>query len=128
MTDLQATRHRKLVAFFQEVDQIVAVSRWVREVLMRNGVLAEKITLSRHGISQVATSKVGAEVAAEDRNTRRPLRIAFVGRLYPIKGAHILIEAVRRKPALPMELEIFGVIQDEEAKDYQRKLERLVVG
>src|SRR5581483_10545256 len=29
---------------------VVAVCRWVREVLLRNGVSSDKITLSRHGL------------------------------------------------------------------------------
>src|SRR5262249_49861549 len=38
--------------FIRKVDHVVAVCQWVREVLERNGVPPEKITLSRQGLSQ----------------------------------------------------------------------------
>ena len=40
--------------FIGKVDHVIAVCQWVRDVLERNGVPAEKITLSRQGMSQAA--------------------------------------------------------------------------
>src|SRR5207302_198829 len=67
-TDLHARKRRHLESLFREVDHIVAVSGWAREVLMLNGVPDDKITLSRHGITYPAVG-----VGLENRRTGAPL-------------------------------------------------------
>src|SRR5207244_3457215 len=57
-----------------------------------------------------------------------PVRIAFIGRLHPIKGLHILIEAICQLPALPATLDIYGVVQDEKSGQYQRTLVSIAEG
>ena len=37
----------------------------------------------------------------------------FLGRLNAIKGVHILVEAIRSSPRLAVELDIFGIVQDD---------------
>jgi glycosyltransferase involved in cell wall biosynthesis len=127
-TELQALRQRALVAFFAEVDQVVAVSQWVRQMLLRNGVPSEKITLSPHGIAQSSGHQSGTAAAAKGSRLRTPVRVGFVGRLYPIKGAHVLIEALRQRPDLPLELDLFGVIQDGTSRMYEQELRRSASG
>jgi len=51
MTELVKLRHTTTRALFVEVDHIVAVCDWVKQVLLRNGVPQEKITLCRQGIA-----------------------------------------------------------------------------
>ena len=51
MTELVELRHASVRALFAEVDRIVPVCEWVREVLLRNDVPAEKITLCRQGMT-----------------------------------------------------------------------------
>ena len=51
------------------------------------------------------------------RTFRLPLRAAFLGRLDATKGVHVLVQALRSDTALPIQLDLFGVIQGEAGND-----------
>src|SRR5262249_37219302 len=53
------------------------------------------------------------------------LRIAFLGRFDPTKGADVLVKAVRSLPDAALELHLFGVVQSHGAVEYGRLLRRL---
>jgi glycosyltransferase involved in cell wall biosynthesis len=96
---------------------LVAVCEWVRDLLIRNGVPAEKITLCRQGLAHPAA-------AAEPRPQipGSSLRIAFFGRLDFVKGVGTLVEALRLAPELPVTLDIYAVVQDEAARRLKQAL------
>jgi glycosyltransferase involved in cell wall biosynthesis len=108
-SELVSIRHRAARALFDEADRIVAVCEWVRDVLVRNGVDAAKIALSRQGLSSPAPLRSRQRTA--DANA--VLRMAFLGRLDVVKGLHVLIEALQLAPTLPVTLDIFAVVQGE---------------
>jgi len=56
MRELVEQRHHATRGLLADVDHIVAVCDWVRDVLLRNGVPENKITLCRQGIEQRAKS------------------------------------------------------------------------
>jgi glycosyltransferase involved in cell wall biosynthesis len=109
MRDLQTTRRRALVGFLSEVDRIVAVSDWLRQMLISNGVNPDKVVLCRHGSSQRASR----QQAAPPTQRRDFFKLAFLGRLSAIKGVHVLVEALRKSPDLAIKLDIFGIVQDD---------------
>ncbi|MFC5381883.1 glycosyltransferase family 4 protein [Aquipuribacter nitratireducens] len=43
-----------------------------------------------------------------DRDPAAPLRVLFVGRLVPEKGPSVLLDAVRRMPDVPLEVQVVG--------------------
>src|SRR5207245_929905 len=59
MRELVQRRHRATRALLTEVDHVVAVCEWVRDVLLRNRVPAEKITMCRQGIERAALDEDG---------------------------------------------------------------------
>jgi glycosyltransferase involved in cell wall biosynthesis len=125
MRSLVELRHAMTRSLFDEVDHIIAVCRWVKDVLIRNGVPEEKITLCRQGVvekSEVESWKTG------DGSTRlaSSLRIAFLGRLDPTKGVHVLIRAVRFLPSAQIALDIFGIAQGR--KRYEQTLRAIANG
>ncbi len=127
MTELQALRRRTLTTFLAEVDHIVAVSQWVREMLVRNGVPEAKVTVCRHGRTQVG----GAGSRPPRRTAQlapRPLRLAFIGRLNAAKGLHVLVEAILQLPRLPVLLDIYGVVQGSAGESYKGDLVRRASG
>jgi glycosyltransferase involved in cell wall biosynthesis len=54
------------------------------------------------------------------------LRIAHLGRLDPVKGTEILVKAVRALPDLPIELDIFGVLQSSTDQDVRDRVASLI--
>jgi len=114
---LSATR-----AFLDEVDHIVAVCNWVRQVLITNGVSAERVTLCRHGIASEPappTTQVGSYQG------QRPLRVAYLGRLDRVKGVDLLVGALAAEPTLTVTLDIFGIPQGAAGERYLHQLQSL---
>jgi glycosyltransferase involved in cell wall biosynthesis len=125
MSHLIGLKHHAVRALFEEADRVVAVCGWIREVLRRNGVPDEKVVLSRQGLPYNGIRK------AESGNKQHDhlIRLAFLGRLDPVKGIDVAIEAVRRQPSeLPVQLDIYGVAQGARGVAYQQHLETLVAG
>lgn len=136
--ELTGLRHGCAREFLAETDHVVAVCEWVREVLLRNGVPAEKITLSRQGLCQeepakAESGKQKAEISAfsfplSTFGDRPPLRVAFLGRLDRTKGVDILVRAVRAVPELNLSLDIYGIAQGAGGEAYAVSLLELVGG
>jgi glycosyltransferase involved in cell wall biosynthesis len=136
MRELVESRHHTTQALLAEVDHIVAVCDWVRDVLIRNGVPANKITLCRQGIERATLdedgrSKMedgGADVFPKRFTKERPLRLVYFGRLDPTKGVHVLIEALQLGESLPVTLDIYGNSQGESGAAYADRLQKLAMG
>lgn len=105
MSSLMEHRLHASQMLFESVDRFVALAPWVEQLLQRNGVPAEKITCVPHGIAS-------ARPPARRRSSMSGrLRLAHLGRVDPIKGTALLIDALRRAPDASVSLDIFGVVQ-----------------
>ena len=116
MTELVQMRHSAFQGLMAEVDHVIGLCHWVKEVLLRNGVPESKITVSLQGLND------GQDTRAERPRATLPLRIAFFGRLDPTKGVDILIRVFKGNPALSAQLDIFGVVQGQAGDTYQKAL------
>jgi glycosyltransferase involved in cell wall biosynthesis len=121
MTDLQQRRRAALEEFLDLTDRVVAVAAWLRDMLAANGVSGQKLHLCRHGSTRCGPSLRSAPDAAPG-----PLKLAYLGRLDPTKGPQVVVEAVRRRPQIPVQLDIYGIVQD--APQYANHLRRLAGG
>jgi len=119
-SELVALRHRTVRRFLQETDAIVAVCGWAVRLLERNGVPAGKLTLNRHGVAAVRSTAPERALERRDPNVR--LRVAFLGRLHPAKGAHDLVAAFRGAPQLKATLDFYGIPQDGAGEGYARQI------
>jgi glycosyltransferase involved in cell wall biosynthesis len=150
MRELVERRHGATRTLLAEVDHIVAVCDWVRDVLLRNGAPAEKITLCRQGIEHAAldedarskmeddllpadnrqpiTDNYASRGVPKEFSAVRPLRLAYFGRLDPTKGVHVLIEALQLGKSLPVTLDIYGNSQGENGAAYAGRLQKLAIG
>ena len=95
-------RRGELAELAREAAALVAPAEFLREVLIRNRVPAEKIVVSRQGVT-------GGVPPIPAREPGPGLRVGFVGRLEYLKGADIIAEAVHRIPrSKPVTLELIG--------------------
>lgn len=113
LRELQEIRRRSLEKFLFDVDRLVAVSQWLFDLLLRNGVSPEKLVLCRHGATQSGGD-------AQSRPHNNVLRLAFLGRPEAAKGLHVLLDAFARRPDLPVRLDAYLIVQGE--SDYVRRL------
>jgi glycosyltransferase involved in cell wall biosynthesis len=136
MRELVERRHNATRALLAEVDHIVAVCEWVRDVLVRNGVPANKITLCRQGVPDnrepITDNSRRRDSAFQSFSVsafsqERPLRLVYFGRLDPTKGVHVLIEALQLDKALPVTLDVYGTAQGEGGAAYADRLQKLVM-
>ncbi len=105
MSELVELRHSAFRAIMREVDFVVALCEWTRDLLVLNGVPAGKIILSRQGVpAQLSHESPAAQPASA-------LRIVFLGRMAPEKGLPVLIRALRAIPAANVTLDIYGSLQ-----------------
>jgi glycosyltransferase involved in cell wall biosynthesis len=51
--------------------------------------------------------------------------MAFVGRLHPSKGVHVVVAALVGNRVLPMTLDVYGIVQDAEGERYRDELRAL---
>ena len=120
MPELISRRHQAFRTLVKDVDKIVALSPWVWDVLVRNGVSESKIAFSRHGLPGVVES---CEPLIDIAKT--PLRVAFLGRAHKVKGADTLIKAIRSSPGLDIELDLYGVMQSATDGAFWKEIQRL---
>lgn len=124
MTELVQLQHSAFRTLMAEVDHVVALCQWVKDVLLRNGVPAEKISVSRHGLPQALVEGAGAENSLPPP-VHAPLRVACLGRLDPTKGLDILIQALRLLPEAAVELHLYGIVQSAAGTAYMQQLKAL---
>jgi glycosyltransferase involved in cell wall biosynthesis len=96
--------------------------QWVKDLLVRNGVSTERITVSRQGLCPPDSEQ--AVPPSRSVGDTSPLRMMFVGRLDPTKGIHVLVEALKGAPDLPVTLDIYGVTQSDAGASYLQRLKQ----
>lgn len=100
-------RFREIVEYSHAV---VGISSWYTDVLKRNFPAAQHIV-------HIPTGKIHMERGADSRpSVVGKLSIAFIGRITPIKGLHLLLEALSDYPSDAYILKIVG-----EAQPYDRE-------
>jgi glycosyltransferase involved in cell wall biosynthesis len=105
------------------VHRFVVLTRWALDAVAANGAPPEKLALNRLGLSQ---SKVIPKPGPEDRPTRLPITLGYLGRFDVIKGVHDLVRAVSSLPrALPIGIEFRGPIGGEAEQRVRAQLEVL---
>jgi len=105
MRMLTRETHNAVRRFLETVDHIVVIADWAADLLERNGVDPVKITMSRPAVT-VPVSPVSP--LPPSRSGR--LQVAFLGRLHPDKGLHVLLHAMALIPDAPIQLDIYCMI------------------
>jgi glycosyltransferase involved in cell wall biosynthesis len=98
---LTQRRTKAVRCWLDGMSRIVALCQWGREVMLRNGVPVERLSVVRHGL---AGGGRRGDAETRRRGEGETLRVAFLGRLDRTKGLHVLVEALRLVPELKIEL------------------------
>jgi len=95
---------------------IVAPSLFVRDLLVKNGCDFRKILTAAHGIDPIEKSPI-KELG------KRPVRFAYIGRIGPRKGLHILLESAKLLPEnSECEIHIYGAATASEDEKYCKQI------
>jgi glycosyltransferase involved in cell wall biosynthesis len=108
MKENAAGAHRRFASLMAKADCVIAVCQWVKDVLIANGVPESKVALCRQGFSG------SLDVFARQRSNPRtegPLRLAYFGRIDPVKGLDVVIDALKRLPHASVVLDVYGIVQ-----------------
>jgi glycosyltransferase involved in cell wall biosynthesis len=122
MTDLVRSQHAAFRAFVQAMDRVVVLCDWAGALLVRNGVPAAKLVLSRHGLPSEGRFVRHSVGQPSDGGS---LRMVFLGRLHPTKGLDILLRAVASLPGRLLELDVYGIVESASGDAYARSLSEL---
>jgi len=88
----------------------------MKDLLTRNGCNVRKIQMIRHGIDPIVKSPL------EDLR-KRPVRFAYIGRISPKKGLHVMLESSSLLPeGSSCEIHIFGAAHDADAENYSKRI------
>jgi glycosyltransferase involved in cell wall biosynthesis len=124
MSELISMCHDVFRAMASEVDHIIAVCNWVKQLLLLNNIPDTKVSVSRHGVRRT-TDQQPHLIHSRTGESSDETRIAFLGRLDPTKGVHVLVEALARNPGLKIKLDIYGVVQSAANAAYLKKITKL---
>lgn len=109
---------RRMTASFQQswltllelVDALHVHAEWVEHLVKLNGAVANKVHFFRTG---------GPDAVSPSPQVRQRddvLRVVFVGRCSPVKGIHVLVEAVNKLPAnSPIAVTFLGPYWEDDA-------------
>jgi glycosyltransferase involved in cell wall biosynthesis len=86
-------------------DRIVVVCQWLYDAFAINGVPAEKLFLSRHGVNPSPRLPI--------QTIARPLTIGFMGRWQETKGVQTLVEALQQIPEVSVNLILHATHADQ---------------
>lgn len=105
-------RHRERLQLIAEnCNSLVALNNWFAEMLLKNGVPAEKVKVIEQGLPFLPENNTNESDFCEF--VLQPVRLVFVGRIYPAKGLHILLEALSGCKQGDYSLDIYGLSNDD---------------
>jgi len=105
------TRKQRQFDNLQLADVIFAPSQFLADMFLKNGLQHDGFQIVPYGLEPGRIEAIAAE------RPRTPLRIGFCGVLSPWKGAHLLIEAVRKSSAA-VAVKIHGRTEEAMFQDY----------
>jgi glycosyltransferase involved in cell wall biosynthesis len=114
---------KDLFELVNQCDQVVCLTNWYEEILLRNGIEASKITLIKQGLPHRSFQEIKS--LTNESNIIKPLKLMFLGRISPFKGLHLLINALMGLESDSVELSIYG---NSEVGNYESDLRRKTIG
>lgn len=96
-----------LLELADSCDKMVVISKWYKNILLRNSIPENKLQLITQGLplqqANIATSI----------NTGEEIKLVFIGRIIHSKGVHLLISALKLLPEEKITLDIYGQLNED---------------
>ena len=122
MRQLFIEREEREWYLFENTERIIAVSKWLYNVLKVNKVPEQKLYFCPHGLEP----RVVKPKRRADFEIPSILRIGFIGRFNYVKGLHILISAIKRLPRhMHIEFMVYGRTKTTEEEQYIQSMQKL---
>lgn len=102
----------QLKSIEQHTSKIIAVCNWQKEFFIKNNISEKHLALCR----QEVTTKV------IDKTNSPKIRLGFIGRIDPVKGLELLLNALKKIDISNLSLNIAAISPSEEHKAYLNKL------
>jgi glycosyltransferase involved in cell wall biosynthesis len=119
MSALMEQRLAAVRELFATASRVVSLSPWTTRLLEHNGVPAERIVCSPHGIDLPSVDSL------EERPIALPVRLVHLGRLDASKGTVLVSRAIVADPSMAVTLDIYGLEQGESAGSVATAVRRL---
>lgn len=119
----QAGRVKERLDFLRRIlnlaGAVISPSQFLRSVFIDAGVCPERIIFSRQG-----RDFPNLKPEMLEKKPSSQLRIGYMGQIIPIKGVHILLEAIQKLAGLPLTVSVYGEITHD--LKYAQRLQRIV--
>jgi glycosyltransferase involved in cell wall biosynthesis len=112
--DVFIKRSELYLPALKKVDKVIAISQFIKDVLISNGLSSDKVICIENGYDFDVFSGLKKE-----KDTDK-LVFGFCGNIVPVKGLHILIDAFLRIQEEDAELRIYGSFNENSV--YNRRL------
>lgn len=106
----------KLFRLSVSCDVFVCLTDWYLKVLVTNGLPPEKIVVVKQALPLETLTTI------KGNKPEKKLKLIFVGRIDPLKGVHLIVEAGKKLVGLPVEIDIFGSASDVDFLEHQKKI------
>lgn len=119
---LYIDKHRETLHYiFSQSKKVFVLSSWFKEVLLRNSLPENKMTLLEKALPhQVQIFKIGLP----ETKSSQLVRIIYLGRISKIKGLHLLIKALNIIKCNNWQLDIYGQTGEYEYEQSCKKMAR----
>jgi glycosyltransferase involved in cell wall biosynthesis len=107
-----AHRETRMREALLEADSLMTVSQFAKEMYIRHGYPSDRIQVLPFSIGNAGEKADRAQCVRIFRGY--PVRFAYLGRVSPMKGAHLLAEAARGIPPEQARFTFYGVVAKED--------------